>query len=168
MGRLDGRSRPGESNKQRELNMLTTLRTTKGQIALAFAAAVMMAVPSVADAQSTGSVRFTVQNAGFIVGVGGGSGTLRFRGKSYPLRVEGLGVGTIGVSQADLVGTATNLRTASDIAGTYTAAGAGIAVAGGARAITLQNSKGVVLNLRGRQAGFSASLGFGGVTVSMR
>ena len=148
--------------------MLTLIRATKFQIALALAAAVVMAWPSAADAQSTGTVRFTVQSAGLLVGVGGGQGVLRFRGRNYPLRVEGLGVGTVGVSQADLVGTASNLRRASDIAGTYSAAGAGLAVAGGARAITLQNANGVVLNLRGRQAGFSASLGFGGVTISMR
>jgi hypothetical protein len=145
--------------------MLTVLRTTKIQV---LAAMFMMACPSIADAQTTGSVRFVVQNAGFIVGVGGGNGILRFRGRTYPLRVDGLGVGTIGVAQADLVGTASNLRTATDIVGTYSAAGAGIAVAGGGRTITLQNSKGVVLNLSGRQVGFSASLGFGGVTVSMR
>jgi len=145
--------------------MLTVLRATKVQI---LAAMFMMACPSFADAQTTGSVRIVVENVGFIVGVGGGSGVLRFRGRTYPLRVDGLGVGTIGVARADLVGTASNLRAASDIAGTYSAVGAGIAVAGGGRAITLQNSKGVVLNLSGRQAGFSASLGVGGVTVSMR
>lgn len=148
--------------------MLTVRRATKVQIVLALGAALMMALPSVADAQTTGSVRFTVQNVGFIVGVGGGSGILRFRGRTYPLRVDGLGVGTVGIARADLVGTASNLRNARDIAGTYTAVGAGVAVAGGARAVTLQNSKGVVLNLQGRQAGFSASLGVGGVTVSMR
>jgi hypothetical protein len=148
--------------------MLTVLRATKVQIALALSTALMVAYPLIADAQTTGQVRLTVQNVGFIVGVGGGSGTLRFRGKSYPLRVDGLGVGTIGISRADLIGTASNLRNAGDIVGTYTAAGAGVAVAGGARAITLQNSKGVVLNLQGRQAGFSASIGVGGVTVSMR
>ena len=148
--------------------MLTVLRATKVQIALTLAVVSMMAYPKIADAQTTGSVRITVQNVGFIVGVGGGSGTLTFRGKTYPLRVDGLGVGTVGIARADLVGTASNLRTASDIAGTYTAVGAGVAIAGGGRAVTLQNSKGVVLNLQGRQAGFSASLGVGGVTVSMR
>ena len=148
--------------------MLTVLRARKVQVALTLGAALMMGCPSIADAQTTGTVRFTVQNVGFIVGVGGGNGILRFRGKTYRLRVDGLGAGTIGVSQADLVGTASNLRTATDIAGTYTAAGAGIAVAGGVRTIQLQNSRGVVLSLRGRQAGFSASLGVGGVTVTMR
>jgi hypothetical protein len=145
--------------------MLTALRATKVQM---LAAVFLMACPAIADAQTTGSVRITVQNVGFIVGVGGGSGTLRFRGRTYPLRVDGLGVGTIGIARADLVGTARNLRNATDIVGTYTAVGAGVAIAGGARGVTLQNSKGVVLSLQGRQAGFSASLGVGGVTVSMR
>jgi len=148
--------------------MLTVLRATKIQLALMLAAAFVLTTPTVADAQSTGQVRVRVQNVGLIIGVGGGTGTLRFKGRTYPLRVEGLGAGTIGVSQADLVGTASNLRNARDIEGTYTAAGAGLAVAGGARVISLQNSKGVVLNLRGAQAGFSASLGIGGVTVSIR
>ena len=131
-------------------------------------AAMLVLATSAADAQSTGKVRFKVAKAGFIVGVGGGTGALTFRGRTYPLKVDGIGVGTVGVASADLVGTASNLRTAADIAGTYSAAGAGLAVAGGARAVTLQNSNGVVLRLQGRQAGFEASLGVGGVTVSMQ
>jgi len=145
--------------------MLTVLRATKVWI---IAAMFMMAWSSIADAQTTGSVRLVVQNVGFIVGVGGGNGILRFRGRTYPLRVDGLGIGAIGIARADLVGTASNLRTATDIVGIYSAAGAGIAVAGGGRTITLQNSKGVVLRLSGQQAGFAASFGLGGVTVSMR
>src|SRR6185312_1666237 len=74
----------------------------------------------------TGSVRLKITKVGFIVGVGGGSGTLTFHGKNYRLKIGGVSAGTIGVSGMDLVGTATNLRTAGDIAGTYSAASAGI------------------------------------------
>jgi hypothetical protein len=109
-----------------------------------------------------------ITKVGFIVGVGGGSGTLTFRGKTYRLSISGVSAGTIGVAGADLVGTASNLRTAADIAGTYAAASAGIAVAGGAKAATLQNSNGVVLTLRGRQVGFAASLSVSGLTVSLQ
>jgi hypothetical protein len=132
------------------------------------AAAFLLAAPTAADAQSTGTVRFQVAKAGFIVGVGGGTGTLNFKGKSYPLKVDGLSAGTIGVAQADLVGTASNLRRPEDIVGTYSAAGAGVAIAGGGKSVRLQNSNGVVLDLRGRQAGFEASLGVGGATITMR
>jgi hypothetical protein len=73
-----------------------------------------------------------------------------------------------GVASMDLVGTATNLTTAADIAGSYSAASAGLAVAGGAKVATLQNAKGVVLQLQGRQVGFEASLAVSGMTISLK
>ena len=91
-----------------------------------------------------------------------------FKGKSYRLSIGGVSAGTIGVAGADLVGAVSNLRTAADIAGTYSAVSAGIAVAGGAKAATLQNANGVVLQLRGRQVGFEASLSLSGLTISLQ
>ena len=146
--------------------MFAFFRTMK--LGAAVAGALLLGASSIANAQTTGTVRFQVAKAGFIVGVGGGTGTLVFKGKTYPLRVEGLSAGTIGVAQADLVGTASNLRAPTDIVGSYSAAGAGVAIGGGARSIQLQNSNGVVLNLRGKQAGFEASLGVGGATITMQ
>jgi len=105
---------------------------------------------------------------GFIVGVGGGSGTLTFKGKHYRLSISGVSAGTIGVASMSLVGTATNLRTAADIAGSYSAASAGLAVAGGGKVATLQNANGVVLQLQGRQVGFEASVAVSGLTISLR
>ena len=103
-----------------------------------------------------------------IVGVGGGSGTLNFKGKRYGLSISGVSAGTIGVASMNLVGTATNLRTAADIAGSYSVASAGLAVAGGGKVATLQNSNGVVLQLQGRQVGFEASLAVSGLTIALR
>ena len=116
----------------------------------------------------TGAVRFHVGSAGFIVGVGGGSGVLRFKGRTYPLSIGGARIGTIGASATDVRGIARNLRRASDIAGTYSAVGAGIAVIGGAGAATLQNEKGVVLEVRAVKVGLEANLNLGGVTISLR
>ncbi|HEX5212186.1 MAG TPA: hypothetical protein VFW22_10695 [Pseudolabrys sp.] len=124
-------------------------------------------VPSQSYAAS-GTVRLKVSKVGFIVGVGGGSGTLTFQGRTYRLSVGGVSAGTIGVAGADLIGTATNLRTAQDIVGSYSAASAGIAVAGGGKAVTLRNGNGVVLTLHGRQVGFEASLSLSGLTISMQ
>lgn len=115
----------------------------------------------------TGRVRLRMANAGFIVGIGGGSGTLTFQGHTYPLRIGGLNIGVIGASGGTLVGNARNLHTATDIVGTYTAIGAGIAVAGGARVMRMQNSNGVVLELQGMQAGFEANAGLSGFSLSM-
>jgi hypothetical protein len=130
-------------------------------------ALVLAGAPSSSHAQ-IGSVRLELSKAGFIVGVGRGSGTLSYGGKNYPLRIGGISVGTFGLTRADLVGRAYNLRTARDIAGTYTAVGAGVAIAGGAKTARLQNSNGVVMELRGRQVGFEFSIDLSGMTVAIR
>ena len=147
--------------------MLSFLRAAKYYAAIIGAAVILTGAPSQSNAD-TGSVRLKVTKVGFIVGVGGGSGTLTFKGRNYRLSVSGVSAGTIGVAGADLVGTATNLRVAQDIAGTYSAASAGLAVAGGAKVVTLQNAKGVVLQLQGRQVGFEASLSLSGLTISLQ
>ena len=129
--------------------------------------AVMLGASSRSQAE-TGSVRISVAKAGFIVGVGGGSGVLHFKGRSYRFRIEGISAGTIGVARADLVGTASNLQTPTDLAGSYTAVSAGVAVAGGGKTARLQNARGVVLELSGRQVGFELSFNLGGVTIRMQ
>ncbi|MGA7164185.1 MAG: hypothetical protein WBX37_09570 [Pseudolabrys sp.] len=136
--------------------------------AVILAAAVMLislAPPSYAE---SGMVRLRITRAGFIVGAGGGTGTLVFHGRTYPLSVGGLSVGTFGAATADVVGRAFNLRRAQDIVGTYTAVGAGVAIAGGATAARLRNQNGVVIEVRGRQIGLEASLNLSGMSVAMR
>jgi hypothetical protein len=131
------------------------------------AALLLVGAPAPSQAAS-GTVRLTVSKGGFIVGVGGGGGTLNFKGKTYRLAVGGVSVGTIGIAKADLVGTASNLNAPEDIAGTYTAVSASISVAGGAKVAQLQNSRGVMLKLQGRQVGFEASLNLSGLTLSLQ
>ena len=147
--------------------MLSLFRATKFCAAITVAAIILTGATSQSYAE-TGSVRLKITKVGFIVGVGGGSGILTFKGRHYRLSIGGVSAGTIGVAGMDLVGTASNLRTAADIAGTYSALAAGVAVAGGAKVATLQNSNGVVLQLQGRQVGFSASLSVSGLTISLQ
>ena len=117
---------------------------------------------------ATGSVSLHIASAGFIFGVSGGNGTLRFRGQQFPLTVGGIRAGAlIGISAADLVGTASNLHAPGDIAGIYSAVGAGLSVAGGRTATQLSNANGVVLRLRGRQVGFSFSIDLSGMSISL-
>src|SRR5215470_6774376 len=101
------------------------IKLTKFVAAIAAVISITFAAATPSQAQS-GTVRINVVKAGFIVGAGGGSGTLHFQGHTYPLSIGGLSLGTLGVASASLVGTATNLHRASDIAGTYGAAGAGL------------------------------------------
>ena len=117
----------------------------------------------------TGQVRVVFTKGGFIVGVGGGHGVLHFRGHNYPFDVSGVSVGfTIGASTTNLTGRALNLRTPNDLAGHYAVIGAGGALAAGAGGVTLQNEKGVVLELAGGKVGVEVSAAVGGVTVALR
>jgi hypothetical protein len=135
-------------------------------LAAAMLAAGLTLTPSMAD---TGYIRAVVTKGGFIVGVGGGTGTLMFRGRQYPLEISGASFGaTIGASTTDFRGRAYNMHAPSDIEGTYSTIGAGAAVAGGAGGVRLQNSKGVVLELSGVKVGAELSAAVGGVEVRLR
>lgn len=131
----------------------------------------LMSVTLIGATQSqaqTGTVRLSIIKAGFIVGAGGGSGVLHYHGRTYRLGIGGIGLGSLGVAGAELVGTASNLHRPQDIAGTYGAAGAGVTFIGGGQVATLQNEKGVVLQLHGGQVGFQVSLGLAGMTIGLR
>src|SRR5215470_5957435 len=134
-GRCYGRLSAGCNS--REAIMFGISRVIKCGAGVLLAAFMLFAVTAPSQAE-TGRVRLQITKAGFIVGVGGGSGTLTFRGRSYPLSVGGLSVGTLGAASADLVGSAHNLRRPEDIVGTYTAVGAGAAIGGGRTAVRLQ------------------------------
>jgi hypothetical protein len=135
---------------------------------IALIALVGASLSSAAIADS-GTVRLSVVKGGWFLGASGGSGTLTFRGRNYPLSVGGLSAGLVfGASQTNLVGRVSNIRRPSDVAGVYGAAGAGAAAGVGARAITLRNEKGALLRLTGRQIGLMANVDLSGMAISMR
>ncbi len=116
-----------------------------------------------------GSVSLTIYKAGWIIGGSGGGGSLYFRGRHYPLSVGGIDYGLVfGGSKTVLRGRVSNIRRPSDVAGVYGAAGAGLAVGRGARAIILTNQKGAVLELSGRQVGLMANADLSGLAISLK
>ncbi len=111
----------------------------------------------------------TIYKAGWIIGGSGGSGSLYFQGRYYPLSTGGLDYGLVcGGSKTVLYGRVSNIWSPSDVAGVYGAAGAGIAVGAGARAIVLTNQKGAVLHLTGRQVGLLANLDLSGLAITLQ
>ncbi len=147
--------------------MVQLIRAVKFGAALLLAA-VMLSGATTASSAQTGIVHLRIVKAGFIIGAGGGNGTLTYHGSTYRLKVGGVGIGTIGVAEARLVGVAYHLHHVTDIVGTYDIIGASVAVVGGPKVARLQNGKGVVLELRGQQVGFEATLGLGGMTISLQ
>jgi hypothetical protein len=116
-----------------------------------------------------GTVSLTIYKAGWVIGGSGGGGVLNFRGRSYGLSAGGLDYGLVfGGSKTVLRGRVSNINRPSDVAGVYGAAGAGLAVGGGARAIVLTNQKGAVLELSGRQVGLMANVDLSGLAITMK
>jgi len=126
------------------------------------------AAPEAAAAAQPATVDLEIYKAGFIVGVSGGRGTLHFEGRSHSLKIAGVSLGaTAGLSKAELVGEVRNLHRLADIEGTYSATQAGIALGGGAKITRLENSKGVSLEVRGKQIGFEIALDLNGMQISL-
>ena len=128
-----------------------------------------VAAVSTPSRAETGQVAVVFTKGGFIIGVGGGEGVLVLRGKRYPFTVSGMSVGfTIGASTTKLVGRALNLSGPASIEGSYSAMGAGGAIAAGAGGVQLQNTNGVILQLSGPKVGAELSAAVGGVTIRLR
>ena len=71
-------------------------------------------------------------------------------------------------SKTVLSGRVSNINKPSDVAGVYAAAGAGLAVGKGVRAIVLTNPKGAVLELSGKQVGLMANADLSGLAITMK
>ena len=136
--------------------------------AVLFALVAFLGLSSAARADS-GTVTLTIYKGGWIIGASGGGGVLNFHGRRYPLSVGGLDYGLVfGGSKTVLRGRVSHINRPSDVAGVYGAAGAGLAIGGGARAIVLSNQKGAVLELSGRQFGLMANADLSGLAITLK
>ena len=111
----------------------------------------------------------TLSEGSVAVGIGysWGKGVLSYRGKTYPVKVDGLTVGEVGVTRASAVGNVFNLRRLEDFPGNYAAAGAGATVGGGAGVTAMKNQNGVVIEMRSTTQGASIKLGAEGLKLSL-
>jgi hypothetical protein len=134
------------------------------------AALVLIAFVGLTSARADeGTVSLVIYKGGWIIGGSGGSGVLNFHGRRYGLSTGGIDYGLVfGGSKTILRGRVSNIYSPSDIAGVYGAAGAGLAIVHGARAIVLTNQKGAVLELSGQQFGLMANADLSGLAISLR
>jgi hypothetical protein len=102
------------------------------------------------------------------IGFSWGKGTLTYKGKDYPISVNGLSLGKVGITGASASGEVYNLKKLKDFDGNYTAAGAGITVVGGRSAVTMSNQNGVRVRLISTTRGVDVTLGGGGVEMRLK
>ncbi|MGO9689995.1 MAG: hypothetical protein ACLP2X_15825 [Syntrophobacteraceae bacterium] len=113
-------------------------------------------------------IQLSSESVGAGIGLSWGSGTLTQAGKEYPLKVEGLSVGTVGIAKATALGKVYNLKQLSDINGTYAAIGAGATVGGGGAGITMKNANGVIIDAVTTSEGIKFAIGTSGVTITLK
>ena len=101
------------------------------------------------------------------IGFSWGKGTLSFKGKSYPLKVEGLSVGEVGIDRATATGDVFNLKKLEDFSGNYAAAGAAGTVGGGAGISVMKNQNGVEIRLKSTTQGASLKLAAEGLKLTV-
>ena len=114
------------------------------------------------------TLRLTVKSVAVGVGFSSGSGTLAYKGKEYPISVNGLSVGKVGVSGSSATGKVYNLKTLADFDGHYVGAGAGMTVAGGRSRVEMKNQNGVQVYLASASQGVDVTLGRGGVDMKLK
>jgi hypothetical protein len=116
----------------------------------------------------SGSVSIHQVQIAFIGSGTAGGGTLYFRGRRYPFRLGGLGIGGIGISTVDAAGSVYNLHRLADFNGVFGQARYGWAIGEQGRGrMWLQNGNGVVLQLQARRRGLALSLGADGMVVHL-
>lgn len=123
---------------------------------------------AVAQGVPSGTLELSGGSVAAGIGYTWGHGTLVFDGKKYRLKVQGLSIVQVGISQYTASGTVYGLTKPSDINGIYTAVSAGAAVAGGASATTMKNSKGVVIQWVATHQGLNLSLSAKGVSIHLQ
>ena len=114
-----------------------------------------------------------LSTGGFALGIGvsWGSGTLTYKGKSYPVKVKGLSVGKVGITKASAFGKVYNLKHLQDFNGHYDVGAKGmrgVTAGGGRTSTTMTNQAGVIVALSSAQKGVDVTATGGGVDMQLQ
>ena len=102
------------------------------------------------------------------IGFSWGSGTLTYKGKDYPVSVNGLSLGKVGITGGSASGEVYYLKKLEDFNGHYNAGGAGMTIAGGRNAMAMKNQNGVKVLLASTTRGVDLTLAGGGVDMQLK
>jgi hypothetical protein len=120
-----------------------------------------------ADQAPDGTIELSGGSVAVGIGYSWGSGKLVFQGKQYTLKVSGLSIADVGVSDYTAAGSVYNLKKPEDIEGTYAAATAGATVGGGVSGAAMRNQNGVLVQLSATRQGLQFTLAPAGIKISL-
>jgi hypothetical protein len=137
---------------------------------LSLVVAVMTGFTQAASHHSGPDATLRLSGGSFAAGIGfsWGSGTLTYKGKDYPVSVNGLSLGKVGITGGSAVGEVYNLKSLQDFNGHYNAGGAGLTIAGGRNAVAMKNQNGVKVLMSSTTRGVDVTHGGGGVDMELK
>jgi hypothetical protein len=114
------------------------------------------------------TLRIEQKSVALGIGYQWGSGTLLFRERTYPFKIDGLSVNAVGASKSEAIGYVYNLKSVNDFQGTYTAIEAGGAAGGGKGITSMKNGSGVRITLHTTSQGLEAKAAPEGVKITLQ
>lgn len=144
--------------------------TKRMLLSLMLMAVFLLAVSSVGgqakESNPVGEVTINTTRVSAGIGITWGDGTLKFKGKEYKFKVNGLNMIGLGVTTMSAKGDVYNLESLSDFPGKYYGVEGGATMIKGSAGLVIKNSKGVVMNLKAAQKGVDLRLGDQGLSIT--
>lgn len=135
---------------------------------LLFAMVALLApLASAEDKAPDATIRLSEGTVAAGIGWSWGKGTLHYMGKTYPVKVSGITVAEVGITQAEASGNVYNLKSIEDFNGVFASAGAEGTAGKGAGVSSLRNSKGVVINLKSETKGANIKVAAEGLKLEI-
>ena len=140
---------------------------------LSLVLAVMTGFTQAASQHSGPDATLRLSGGSFALGIGfrWGSGTLSYKGKDYPVKVNGLSIGKVGMTGVSAIGEVFNLKHLQDFNGHYNVGGAGtrgVTIAKGKDGTLMTNQAGVIVRLAATQTGLDVNATGGGVDMQIQ
>jgi hypothetical protein len=144
-------------------------RAVIGLVAVVSAVSLFAGLSLAQEKKKTPDATLQLTEGTVAVGIGfsWGKGALSYKGKSYPVKVDGLSVGEVGVNRASATGNVYNLKNIADFDGNFVAGGAEATVGGGAGMTVMKNQNGVTIELKSTTQGASLKLAAEGLKLSV-
>jgi len=135
--------------------------------------AVMTGFTQAASHHSGPDATLRLSGGSFALGIGfrWGSGTLTYKGKDYPVKVNGLSVGKVGMTGSSAYGEIFNLKHLQDFNGHYNIGAAGtrgVTLGSGKAGTLMTNQAGVIVRLSTTQKGVDVNATGGGVDMQIQ
>ena len=132
---------------------------------------VLTSFAAAAEKHPDATLRLSFSSVAVGVGFSSGSGTLTYKGKSYPVKVKGLSVGKVGITSSSAYGEVFNLKSLQDFNGHYDVNGAGtrgVTLGSGKAGTLMSNQSGVIVRLAATQQGLDVNVTGGGVDMQIQ